>query len=229
MFATIFSADTGVQLTIEVVPVHDGSVAMYGAVELLRAHESFTLLDAAQTTRDLPALGGGERVVLLVDPFSTCDVHLNDMPDVPKRYAVLAMSARTHPDTVRQALQVGVAGYVSKAVDAATLLDAISAVGVGGIYLGQLLNDLFKDETTPPPAPRAALDKLTPRERDVLAMVAMGLTHRQIGSKLQLSKATVDTYVHRVRQKAGTVNKAGLTRLAMDLGLLYPETVQSSA
>ena len=61
---------------------------------------------------------------------------------------------------------------------------------------------------------------LTARERDVLVMVARGLTHKQIGTRLNLTKATVDTYVHRIRQKVGAVNKAGLTRIAMQLRLL---------
>jgi DNA-binding CsgD family transcriptional regulator len=63
---------------------------------------------------------------------------------------------------------------------------------------------------------------LTRRERDVLVMVAQGLTHKQIGTRLSLSKATIDTYIHRVRQKVGSGNKADLTRLAMDLGLIEP-------
>ncbi|HEX5598091.1 MAG TPA: response regulator transcription factor [Micromonosporaceae bacterium] len=181
-----------------------------------------------QNMQDLRDEDSGQRTVLLMDPFSQADVGLDDVPNVPKQYSVLVMSACTHPGTVRQALQLGVSGYISKAVDTATLLDAISAVGVGGIYLGQPVNDLFGEDAAAPSPPRAALEKLTPRERDVLVMVAQGFTHRQIGSRLQLSKATVDTYVHRVRQKVGPVNKAGLTRLAMELGLLQRDAPQTS-
>ena len=51
-------------------------------------------------------------------------------------------------------------------------------------------------------------------------MIAQGMTHKQIGTRLNLTKSTVDTYVYRLRQKLGGGNKAQLTRLAIDLHLL---------
>ncbi len=209
-------------MTIEVMAVDDGSVAMRGAAEILRCHDGFCFRGMVPTIRDLDRPCPEHRVVLLVDPFSAGDVVLDDLCAVPKPYSVLVMSASVEPSTVRQVMQFGACGYLSKAVDITTLVDAISAVGVGGMYLGALGNEVFVERAAAAPdaGPYVCIGKLTPRERDVLIMVAQGLTHRQIGSSLKLSKATVDTYVHRVRQKVGPVNKAGLTRLAVDLGLL---------
>ena len=208
-------------VTIAVAAIDDGSLAMRGAVEVLRSHSLFSFAGVFETVRDLKPGHHKEPVVLLVDPFADSNSEIESMSSVPKTYAMLVMSACLHPETVRQALQLGARGYLSKSVNVSTLLDAISAVGVGGIYLGELLDDLFSEQSaTVPATPHAVLNTLTPRERDVLVMVARGLTHRQIGTKLNLSKATVDTYVHRVRQKVGHVNKAGLTRIAIDLGPL---------
>jgi DNA-binding NarL/FixJ family response regulator len=208
-------------VTIAVAAIDDGSLAMRGAVEVLRSHSPFSFAGVFTTVRDLKPRHHKDPVVLLVDPCLDSDVEIEALSSVPKTYAMLVMSACLHPETVRQALQLGARGYLSKSVSVATLLDAIRAVGVGGIYLGELLDNLFFDQSTTAPAtPHAVLGTLTPRERDVLVMVARGLTHQQIGTKLNLSKATVDTYVHRVRQKVGPVNKAGLTRIAIDLGLL---------
>src|SRR5260221_288404 len=210
-------------MTIAVAAIDDGSLAMRGAVETLRGNSLFTLLGVYESISDLTALAvAGQPVVLLVDPFGALEAHPGDLACVPKPYAALVMSAHTHVDTVRHALRTGARGFISKEAYASTLLDAISAVGFGGIYLGSLLDGMLADRLPGYSAETSltAADGLTPRERAVLVMVAQGLTHKQIGTKLNLSKTTIDTYVHRVRQKVGSGNKADLTRLAIDLGLL---------
>ncbi len=61
---------------------------------------------------------------------------------------------------------------------------------------------------------------LSERERQVLAYIASGLTHSQIATRMRISKATVDTYVGRIRRKLGAGNKADLTRAALTLDLV---------
>jgi DNA-binding NarL/FixJ family response regulator len=211
-------------MTISVGVINDGSVAIRGAIEVLRGFGSYRLMGEFSDMADLPeAYDADGPVVLVADPFAGAGASLNDVASAPETYAVLVMSACTHRATVQQALQAGARGYIGKEADVSTLLAAISAVGVGGIYLGGSLSDvLIKQLDGADAAPPMAIGGLTPRERDVLVLVAQGFTHKQIGTRLRLSKTTVDTYVHRVRQKVGSVNKAGLTRFAMDLGLLHP-------
>jgi two-component system nitrate/nitrite response regulator NarL len=211
-----------VAMTIKVGVVDDGSVAIRGAVEVLRRSEHYCFVGEFDGMARIPAVSEAEPVVLVADPFAGPGASLTDMASVPRPFAVLVMSACTQRGTVRQALQAGARGYIGKEVGVSTLLAAISAVGVGGIYLGGSLNDvLIKHLDGTDAGPPVTMTGLTPRERDVLVMVAQGLTHKQIGTRLRLSKTTVDTYVHRVRQKVGSVNKAGLTRFAIDLGLLH--------
>lgn len=208
-------------MTIAVAAIEDGSLAMRGAVETLRRTDVFTLLGVYRSIDDLTALPPDRPAVLIIDPFGDHLEHPHDLACVPRPYAALVMSAHTHIEAVRRALRDGARGYISKEIRASTLLDAISAIGVGGIYLGNFLDGMLADRAADVNAPGpAALDALTPRERDVLVMVAQGLTHKQIGTRLNLSKATIDTYIHRVRQKVGSGNKADLTRLAIDLGLV---------
>jgi DNA-binding CsgD family transcriptional regulator len=68
------------------------------------------------------------------------------------------------------------------------------------------------------PGPPAGLDKLSQRERETLGYIAAGYTHRQTARRMGVSKATVDTFVERVRTKLGVGNKAELTRVAMAAG-----------
>lgn len=208
-------------MTTAVAIIDDSSLAMRGAIEVLRENDPFDVLGVYHQVAELPSQA--HPVVLLVDPFCDPDAGLGQVAHAPKPYAVMIISACTHVDSVRCALRQGVRGFISKNARAAILADAVSAVGFGGIYLGSPFEGLLFDRVGQEAArlAPAQVEGLTPRERDVLIMVAQGLTHKQIGAKLRLTKATVDTYVQRVRQKVGSGNKADLTRLAIELGLVY--------
>ena len=221
-------------MTIMVAAIEDGSLAMRGAVETLRRHDVFALLGVFAGVEDLVAQPTDPLIVLLLDPFADPAGDLDVLTRVPKPYATLVMSAHLQLDAVRAALRAGARGYISKEICASTLLDAIRAIAVGGIYLGHLLDQMLAASAGGSAAGSAGVgpavaEGLTPRERDVLVMVAQGLTHKQIGTRLNLSKATIDTYIHRVRQKVGSGNKADLTRLAIDLGLIEHSVLASSS
>jgi two-component system, NarL family, nitrate/nitrite response regulator NarL len=213
-------------MPITVAAIEDGSLAMRGAVETLRRQDVFAFLGVFAGVDDLVARPEDPLVVVLIDPFAEMPGNVSDLARVPRPYAALVMSAHVQLDAVRAALRNGARGYISKEICASTLLDAIRAVAVGGIYLGPLFDLMLAESSGRSAGAVTTLaEGLTPRERDVLVMVAQGLTHKQIGTRLNLSKATIDTYIHRVRQKAGSGNKADLTRLAIDLGLMQPHVV----
>ncbi|MGW0434850.1 response regulator transcription factor [Micromonospora sp. NPDC003197] len=210
-----------------VAVVDDRSITFRGVAEVLRETASirFAGLFPSLAKCD-PRIPGPEPAVVVVDPFSG-----PPLPALlPGHLRLLIMSASRRPDDVRTALRHGAGGYIGKESDAGTLIRAIGAVACGDLYVdGELRAALATESPQVAPGqadptpdgiqlPRA----LTPREREVLRLVAGGLTHKQIGTRLGLSKTTVDTYVHRIRQKTGTPNKAGLTRIAMGLQLAGP-------
>jgi DNA-binding NarL/FixJ family response regulator len=209
-------------MSVTVAVIDDGSVALRGAADVLRQSHRHTFLGTIPATDPghIPSPVDGP-LVLVADPFHRAGPGIAQLVERSGGLPILVMSAAVRTDLVRCALDAGVRGYVGKDIDVATLLAAIDAVGVGGVYLGVAVDDVL---LSPVPAVDAIAARgstvLTPREREVLVMVAKGLTHKQIGSQLNLSKTTVDTYVHRVRQKMGCVNKAGLTRAAIELNLL---------
>lgn len=205
---------------IEVAVIDDGSLAMRGAVEVLRNSRTFRLVGVWDRAEQVADLDGDAPVVILMDPFAGREGGLAELHDSSKTTMVLAMSAGVDLPTIREALRNGIRGYIGKQAAASTLRDAVSAIGVGGFYLDLKPDQVFGDRSGTAARQAAQANGLTPRERDIIAMIARGLTHKQIGTNLNLSKATVDTYVHRVRQKTGSANKAGLTRLAIELGLL---------
>jgi two-component system, NarL family, response regulator NreC len=122
-----------------------------------------------------------------------------------------------------EALAAGASGYVVKRAADAELLSAIRNVHRGRTVLDPTLavmvvrGGLRKSETPAPPRGRA--DLLSPREREVLDLVAQGYTNQQMADRLGLSVKTVETYRSRLVEKLGLQSRADLVRYALDSGL----------
>jgi DNA-binding NarL/FixJ family response regulator len=121
---------------------------------------------------------------------------------------------------VLEALRAGVKGYVVKTQAAADLLRAIQDVARGLLYLSpaisQTVVDAYLSKSELPP------DPLTPREREVLQLVAEGKTTKEIAHLLGISVKTADSHRTRLMQKLEIHDTAGLVRHAIRQGLIQP-------
>jgi RNA polymerase sigma factor (sigma-70 family) len=135
---------------------------------------------------------------------------------------VLILSMHDDPEYVLQAVRAGADGYVLKDVAPAELRDAVQAVHEGREYftarVTQQLSVGLRREIEEAQL-RTRLDSLTRREREVLLLVADGLTNREIGDKLDISPRTVETHRERVMGKLRIRTVAGLTRFVVEHGL----------
>jgi DNA-binding NarL/FixJ family response regulator len=120
---------------------------------------------------------------------------------------------------VSSVIRAGAFGCVSGEVDEEELLLAIRTVERGGIHVSPSLSALLHTELRASGAPAVPV-MLAPRETEALGWLAVGLTHREIAGRMGLTEATVSTYVKRIRSKLNARNKAELTRIAIELGLL---------
>lgn len=143
-------------------------------------------------------------------------------PDRPTR--VLVLSTFADDDSVYPALRAGAQGYLLKHAAPQDLPTAIRRVAAGDAWLdpsiaGGVIERLAQ-------VPERALDAtelgnvLTPRELEVLALIAQGLSNRQISEKLFVSEATVKTHVARVIMKTGCRDRAQVVALAYQSGLV---------
>jgi DNA-binding NarL/FixJ family response regulator len=127
---------------------------------------------------------------------------------------VIVVSASGASDSVIDALAVGAAGYLTKDADAEDLRRAVRAVANGQTYVSPTLASYL---LTANRQPAASLEhQLSPRELEILALVASGETDRDIAAKLFLSVATVHTHLERIRDKTGARRRAQLTRLYLE-------------
>jgi two-component system response regulator NreC len=138
------------------------------------------------------------------------------------RIVVLTM----HDDAAyfRLAMAAGAFGYVTKKSADTELLDAIRCVATGKTYTQvQLAADANRPPVaiaTPQKRVSTMLDSLSEREREVLILVAQGHTNQSVADKLDVSVKTIESYRARLMSKLGLQNRAELTQLAIELGLL---------
>lgn len=132
---------------------------------------------------------------------------------------VLILSMHDDPEYVLQAVRAGADGYVLKDVSPAELRDAVQAVHEGRDYftarVTQQLSVALRAEIEQEQR-RTRLGSLTNREREVLLLVAQGLTNREIGDQLEISPRTVETHRERVMGKLRIRTVAGLTRFVVE-------------
>jgi len=130
-------------------------------------------------------------------------------------------------DHVIRAVRAGASGFIGKGVEPAELLEAIRVVAAGDALLSpratQALIAQFAAQPDPGPATSAAvLDVLTAREREVVALVALGMSNDAIATHLYMSPLTAKTHANRAMMKLGARDRAQLVVVAYQTGLVRP-------
>jgi DNA-binding NarL/FixJ family response regulator len=145
---------------------------------------------------------------------------------------VVVLSMHDGEDYIESILRAGATGYVLKDAPARDLVAAIRAAKSGGMHLDPHISAsvvaryLEKRAAKDSPAVAPAVDpgtRLTPREREVLQLIATGHTNRAIARGLALSVKTVEAHRTRIMSKLDVHNVAGLTRYAIGAGMIPPE------
>jgi DNA-binding NarL/FixJ family response regulator len=216
---------------IRVLLADDQPLVRAGFAMLLNAEDDITVIGEA---------GDGETAIGLVRDL-TPDVALLDirMPgevdglEATRRIAaddqlsavkVLILTTFEVDEYVFEALRAGASGFLVKHTDPAELIRAVRVVAAGEALLspsvtrrliGEFVSRPSRPELTPP-----TLAELTDREREVLALVAQGLTNDEIAAELVVSPATARTHVSRAMVKLGARDRAQLVVFAYQSGLV---------
>jgi RNA polymerase sigma factor (sigma-70 family) len=211
---------------MRVVIADDHSVVRQGIRGVLEEVEGLEVVGEA---------GDGDEALALVEELAPDVVVLDvNMPgksglevaealrDAGSGARVLILSMHDDPEYVLQAVRSGADGYVLKDVDPADLRDAVRAVREGREYftarVTQQLSVGLRQEIEEEQV-RSRIESITDREREVLVLVAEGLTNREIGERLDISPRTVETHRERVMSKLRIRTVAGLTRFVVEHGL----------
>jgi DNA-binding NarL/FixJ family response regulator len=136
----------------------------------------------------------------------------------------LALSASDAPEDVIAVIRAGARGYVTKTISGSELVDAIRRVAAGDAVfsprLAGFVLDAFASQadggSQPAPTFDPELDQLTPREREVLRLIARGYTYKEIAKELYISAKTVESHVSSVLRKLQLSTRHQLTRWAAE-------------
>jgi DNA-binding NarL/FixJ family response regulator len=216
-------------VTIRVVVADDQEIVRAGFVALLGTQADF---DVAGSARD-----GAEAVRVCREERP--DVALMDvrMPVMDGIEATRQLSADNGPrvlmlttfdldEYVYDALSAGASGFLLKDVAAETLFDAVRVVAAGDALLApsvtrRLIGEFARLRPRLGPRPEQ-LEELTPRETEVLRLLAEGLSNGELADRLVVSEETVKTHVSRVLTKLGLRDRAQAVVVAYESGLVVP-------
>ena len=217
-------------MSIRLLVVDDQALVRAGFVKLLEperdlrvvgeAGDGFEAVEAAARTRPhvilmdirMPRLDGIEATR-----------RIRAQPAAPR---VLVLTTYDLDEYVFEALKAGASGFLLKDAPADQLLAGIRVVAAGDALLApqvtKRLIEEFASRPTPPPAGPVELAELTTREREILTLIARGLTNSEIANDLVLGESTVKTHVGNILSKLGLRDRVQAVVLAYETGLVRP-------
>ena len=213
---------------IRVLVADDHAIVRTGIRHVLESEPGFTVVGEAATGAEAIALAASLRPdVAVLDVSLPGDSGIRvaaELRRITPETHVLILSMHDNTEYVLESLRAGVHGYLLKDAAATELRGAIRAVRRGESFFspaiaGRLGAVLRGD---PEAARGSALAQLSSRERQVLVGIAQGRTNREIALELGISHRTVETHRESLMRKLGVRTVAGLTRLALEAGLIGP-------
>ncbi|MBC2594720.1 response regulator transcription factor [Ruficoccus amylovorans] len=144
---------------------------------------------------------------------------LRQLKNNDRKPDILIFSAFPSKNVVKKVLEAGIEGFIEKDANLNELEVAIEKIVAGQSYFGPRIVDIMR-EIMINPTQGDSLEELTPRERQVLQLIAESCTSKEIASKLDISVKTADTHRANLMKKLGVHDVAGLTRQALAFGLI---------
>jgi two-component system response regulator NreC len=214
-----------------VVLVDDHPVVRQGIRRLLQSKPGFTVVGESELGET-----GLELVETLQPDLAFIDVLLPDLNGVEVTRRAMKASPRTRvailsmysdEQHVLEALQAGALAYIIKGASAENILFAVNEALAGRRYLSPPLTDravdIYLAQVNEASRPTDRYELLTGREREVLELLARGLTYAQIGEKLCISPRTAETHRTNLMGKLDLKTQADITLYAVQRGLIDPD------
>jgi DNA-binding NarL/FixJ family response regulator len=208
----------------------DDSLVRAGLVELLAADPAIEVVGQAATGREAI-----ERTRRLDPDVVLMDVRMPDLDGIAATHAltlaatrarVLILTTFEQDDYIFGALRAGASGFLLKRTRPEELIAAVHTIADGDSLLSPSVTrrviDRMAQQPTPALADQARLAELTPRERQVLGLIARGLPNRAIAAELVVEESTIRTHVKRILMKLGVRDRVQIVIFAYETGINRP-------
>jgi two-component system, NarL family, response regulator NreC len=214
-------------MTIRILIADDHSVIRAGLRTILSAQPDLEIVgEAADGNEALRLANELQPDVVLTDvsmpgPAGGGITVARRLQETLPAIRVLILTVHEDESLLREAIRAGAAGYIVKRAAETELVNAVHAACRGDLYVHpSMTRALCKELTTPPASTPMPIESLTPREIDVLRLLARGYTNRQIGDAFSLSMRTVEGYRSNLMSKLNLHSRVELTSFAEEHGLL---------
>jgi DNA-binding NarL/FixJ family response regulator len=220
-------------MTIRVLPADDQALLRATFRLLIESTADMEVVGEAATGSEAVALCRSERADIVL-----MDIRMPELDGIEAtrritvaddlaQVKILILTTFETEDLIVEPFRAGASGYLGKDVEPAGLLDAIRKVVIGDTLLSPLatralISRVLAQPEAGPPRPGAGLDRLTPREREILTLVALGHSNDQIAQQLYVSPTTAKTHVNRTMMKLDARDRAQLVIIAYENGVIIP-------
>jgi len=214
--------------TIRIVIADDHALVRAGLRGLLDGPEGVAVVGEAADGRQALDMVEALRPDILMtdigmpalDGLALTRLVARDFPET----RVVILSIHTDAEYADKALRAGASGYLIKDSGTTELEPAIRAVARGDTFLSPAISKhVVAGYARLSESQAAAADPLTPRQREVLELIALGLTTKAIAHRLDISAKTADTHRVQLMERLGIHDIAGLVRYAIRIGLVSPD------
>jgi len=217
---------------VRVLIVDDHGIIRAGLRMLLESQPGITVVGEVATCAEALALATcAQPDIVLLDLDLGGENAIESMPALLRAFphtCILVLTGVRDPEIHRQAIRHGAVGLVLKEKAVETLLEAITRVRAGEVWLeptmiARVLSDLTRPQPAPQDSPEATkIARLTEREREVIALVGEGLRNKHIAERLYISEATVRHHLTAIFGKLGVSDRFELAIYAYQHGLAKP-------
>jgi DNA-binding NarL/FixJ family response regulator len=215
-------------MTIRILIADDHEVVRRGLVLLLKQEPGLEVIGEAKDGRDAVSMALElQPDIVLIDWKMPRQDGLSAAREIKKHAAgtrCLMLSGASLESAVFDALDQGIDGFVNKDVSPANLSHAIRTVAAGKPYLGpEITQALIERSRATMTTAAGERPSLSPREQEVLQLMATPMTYRQIGDQLHISEETVRTYAKRILAKLDQPNRTQAVIAGLRYGLIEIE------
>jgi DNA-binding NarL/FixJ family response regulator len=193
----------------------DHALFRQGLRSMLRLQPDVTVVAEIERAADLAAVLGGTPCDVVLLDLQMERSSLRDIGPLSAQAAVVVVTASERPEDAVAAIRAGARGVVFKRFAIETLMDAIRAVAGGNVWTPAVVQTELTARLRQPP-----VDPLTPREREIVRLVALGLRNAEVAARLSISEVTVKTHLNNVFQKLNLRDRVELALYAVREGII---------
>ena len=213
--------------TIRLLLADDHTLVRAGLRALLQNLAGVEVVAEANNGREAVRLAGQLRPDVVLMDIAMSELNgLEAAGQIAREYPavrVIMLSMHATEEYVVQALKAGASGYLLKNAGAAELEKAITHVAAGETFLSPSISRQVSEYIRRVGQDQTPADRLTPRQREILQLIAEGNTTKRIAQILNISVKTVETHRSQLMEQLNIHDVAGLVRYAIRLGLVTPE------